>query len=170
MIKRLLIAVAIALPLFASAQTVKIGLVDVTAIVSSHPDTQAAQTKLNETQKKYEAEYKKLGEEMQRMYEEYDAYDKSADALPAIKERKAKELQDQQAKMQQFEQSAGQDMQKLQAELMQPILAKIQQAIESVGKEGGYTIIQNLDPQIIFYHAAPAVDITADVKAKLGMK
>ena len=144
MIKRLLIAVAIALPLFASAQTVKIGLVDVTAIMSSHPDTQAAQTKLNETQKK--------------------------DDLPAIKERKAKELADYQTKIQQFEQSAGQDMQKLQAELMQPILAKIQQAIESVGKEGGYTIIQNLDPQIIFYHAAPAVDITADVKAKLGMK
>ncbi|HBC22302.1 MAG TPA: hypothetical protein DC009_09635 [Porphyromonadaceae bacterium] len=167
MIKRLLIAVAIALPLFASAQTVKIGLVDVTAIMSSHPDTQAAQTKLNETQKKYEAEYNKLGEEMQRMYEEYQ---KSQDDLPAIKERKAKELADYQTKIQQFEQSAGQDMQKLQAELMQPILAKIQQAIESVGKEGGYTIIQNLDSQIIFYHAAPAVDITADVKAKLGMK
>ena len=100
----------------------------------------------------------------------YEEYQKSQDDLPAIKERKAKELADYQTKIQQFEQSAGQDMQKLQAERMQPILAKIQQAIESVGKEGGYTIIQNLDPQIIFYHAAPAVDITADVKAKLGMK
>ncbi len=167
MIKRLLIAVAIALPLFAYAQTVKIGLVDVNAIFQAHPDSQVAQNKLSETGKKYEAESQKLYEEMQRMYEEYQ---KSQDDLPAIKERKAKELQDYQAKIQQFEQSANQDMQKMQSDLMQPILAKIQQAIESVGKEGGYTIIQDLSQQSILYHAAPAVDVTAEVKAKLGMK
>lgn len=167
MIKKLLIALAICLPMFASAQTVKIGLVDVSGIVQSHPDTQAAQTKITDAQKKYESEYQKLGQEMQRMYEEFQ---KAQNDLPAIKERKAKELEDYQSKMQQFEQSAMQDLQKMQQDLMQPIILKVQQAIESVGKEGSYTLIQNLDPQIVFYHAAPAVDITNDVKAKLGIK
>lgn len=167
MIKRILIAFALALPMLASAQTVKIGLVDLNAIMAGHPDTAAAQTKLEETQKKYEAEYRKLGEEMERMYTEFQ---KAQDDLPAIKERKAKELSDYQQKIQQFEQSAAADLQRMQGELMQPILTKITQAIESVGKEGNYTIIQPLDPQLVLYYAAPAVDVTAAVKTKLGMK
>ena len=167
MIKKLLIALAVFFPMLASAQTVKIGLVDVNTILAGHPDTQAAQTKLQDAQKKYDAEYQKLGQEFQHMFEEYQ---KGTNDLPAIKQRKEQELQDYQNKIQQFEQSAAQDLQKMQADLMQPIIAKVQQAIESVGKEGGYTLIQNLDPQIVFYHAAPAVDITNDVKAKLGMK
>ena len=167
MIKKLLIALAVFFPMLASAQTVKIGLVDVNTILAGHPDTQAAQTKIQDAQKKYDAEYQNLGQEFQRMFEEYQ---KGTNDLPAIKQRKEQELQDYQNKIQQFEQSAAQDLQKMQADLMQPIIAKVQQAIESVGKEGGYTLIQNLDPQIVFYHAAPAVDITNDVKAKLGMK
>ncbi|MCI5627884.1 MAG: OmpH family outer membrane protein [Porphyromonadaceae bacterium] len=167
MIKKLLIALAVFFPMLASAQTVKIGLVNFNTILAGHPDTQAAQTKLQDAQKKYDAEYQKLGQEFQRMFEEYQ---KGTNDLPAIKQRKEQELQDYQNKIQQFEQSAAQDLQKMQADLMQPIIAKVQQAIESVGKEGGYTLIQNLDPQIVFYHAAPAVDITNDVKAKLGMK
>lgn len=168
MIKKILVAIAVALPLLASAQTVKIGLVDINAIVMGHPDTAAAQTKLNDANKKYEDEGKKLLDEAQRKYDEFEKG--SATDLPAIKERKARELQEYDQKIQQFQQTASQDLQRMQAELMQPIIAKVQQAIESVGKEGGYTIIQNLDPQIVFYHAAPAVDITNDVKAKLGMK
>ncbi len=167
MIKKLLIALAVFFPMLASAQTVKIGLVNFNTILAGHPDTQAAQTKLQDAQKKYDAEYQKLGQEFQRMFEEYQ---KGTNDLPAIKQRKEQELQDYQNKIQQFEQSAAQDLQKMQADLMQPIIAKVQQAIESVGKEGGYTLIQNLDPQIVFYHVAPAVDITNDVKAKLGMK
>ena len=167
MIKKLLIALAVFFPMLASAQTVKIGLVNFNTILAGPPDTQAAQTKLQDAQKKYDAEYQKLGQEFQRMFEEYQ---KGTNDLPAIKQRKEQELQDYQNKIQQFEQSAAQDLQKMQADLMQPIIAKVQQAIESVGKEGGYTLIQNLDPQIVFYHAAPAVDITNDVKAKLGMK
>lgn len=169
MIKKILVAIAIAitLPFLASAQTVKIGLVDIQSIISAHPDTQAAQKQLQDAQTKYDTEYKKLVEEFQRMADEYQ---KSENDLPAIRERKTKEIQDYQAKIQQFEQSAANDLQKMQMDLMQPILAKVQQAIESVGKEGNYTLIENLDPQIIFYHAAPAVDITPDVKGKLGIK
>lgn len=168
MIKKILIALAVALPMLASAQTVKIGLVDVNAVIGAHPDTQAAQTKLTDAQKKYQAEGQKLEQEMQRMFEEYQ---KTASSdLPAIRERKEKELTEYQAKLEQFSNSASQDLQKMQAELMQPIMMKVQQAIESVGKEGNFTLIQMLDPTLVFYHAAPAVDVTNDVKAKLGIK
>ena len=166
MLKKILLAVALMLPFCgASAQTLKIGLVDASAILQAHPDTQAAQKKLEETSKKYEDEYQKLGQEMQRMYSEL-----KDDDLPAIKERKAKELQDYTAKIQQFEQNAQQDLARMQNELMAPIVQKVRDAIESVGKEEGFSLIQDYNPQIVFYNASPVVDLTAKVKAKLGIK
>ena len=91
------------------------------------------------------------------------------DELPAIKERKARELQDYNQKIQQFQQTAYNDLQKLQADLMGPIQQKLQSAVEAVGKEGGYSLIQPKAPDVILYYGAPVEDITAQVKAKLGI-
>ncbi|MDE6056867.1 MAG: OmpH family outer membrane protein, partial [Muribaculaceae bacterium] len=123
---------------------------------------------LKEVSDKYEAEYKKLGEEMNRLVEEYQKM--AENELPAIRERKTRELSDYQVKIQQFEQTAGNDLQKMQADLMGPIQQKISQAVESVGREGNYSLIQMYDPQLTLYHAAPVEDITPIVKAKLGVK
>lgn len=169
MFKKIILAVALMLPMFgavsAQAQTLKIGLVDTSAIIQAHPDTQEAQKKIDEVSKKYDEEYQKLGQELQRMYN-----DLRDDDLPAIKERKTKELQDYSAKIQQFEQNAQQDLMRQQQELMAPILQKIRDAIESIGKEEGFSLIQENAPQLNLYYAAPVVDITAQVKAKLGLK
>lgn len=168
MLKKLLIAVAILLPALASAQTLKIGLVDVNAVMTAMPETTAAQNQINDVSKKYDAEYTKLGEEMKRLYDEYQKMDPNE--LQAIKDRKTRELADYQQKMQTFEQTAMQDLQKMQAELMAPISQKINAAVESVGKEGGYSLIQVKDPAITLYFSAPVVDVTNEVKAKLGIK
>lgn len=170
MIKKILLAVALLLPVCgASAQTtLKIGLVDTNSIIQAHPDTQAAQTKLADASKKYEDEYAKLGEEMRRLYDEYS--NMKADELPAIKERKTKELQDQQTKVQAFEQNAQQDLSRMQQELLAPIIQKVKDAVESVGKENGYSMVQNYTPDLVLYYAAPVTDITPLVKTKLGIK
>lgn len=170
MLKKILLAVAVLLPMFgASAQsTLKIGLVDTSAILQVMPDTKDAQTKLADASKKYEDEYAKLGEEMKRMYDELN--NMKADELPAIRERKTREFQDYQVKVQNFEQSAQQDLSRMQQELMAPIIQKIRDAVESVGKEGGFSMIQNYEQGLTLYYAAPVVDITAQVKAKLGVK
>lgn len=170
MFKKILLAVALMLPVFgASAQTtVKIGLVDTSAVLQALPDTQEAQKKVADASKKYEDEYQKLGEEMKRMYDEIN--NMKDDELPAIKERKTRELQDYSAKIQSFEQTAQQDLQRMQQELLGPIFQKIKDAVESVGKEGGYGMIQDYNPQQTLYFAAPVVDVTPQVKAKLGIK
>ena len=120
-----------------------------------------------EVSKKYEAENEKLGEEMKRMYDEFQAM--KEDELPAIKERKARELQDYNQKIQQFQQTAYNDLNKLNADLMGPIMQKIQTAVEAVGKEGSYSLIQPKSTDIILYFGAPVEDITNQVKAKLGV-
>ena len=168
MIKKVLLAIALICPMLLSAQTLKIGLVDFGSILQAMPETTAAQNQLKEVSDKYEAEYKKLGEEMNRLVEEYQKM--AENELPAIKERKTRELSDYQVKIQQFEQTAGNDLQKMHADLMGPIQQKISQAVESVGREGNYSLIQMYDPQLTLYHAAPVEDITPIVKAKLGVK
>lgn len=168
MLKKLILAALVALPMFASAQTLKVGLVDINAVIQAMPETAEAQKKIEETAKSYDEEYRKLGEEMNRKVQEFQAL--KADEPQAIKDRKTRELEDFSQKIKQFETNAQNDLGKLQNDLMMPIVQKVKDAINSVGKEGGYSLIQNLDPQIIFFHASPAVDITNDVKAKLGIK
>lgn len=168
MLKKLLLVAAVLFPMLASAQSLKIGIVDTQELIAKMPDTAAAQKQLEDVSKKYQDEYAKLGEEMKRMVDEYQ--NMKEDELPAIRERKTRELSDYQQKIQQFEQTADQDLQKMQYDLMSPVLQKIRTAIEAVGKEGGYSLVQNKDAQIILYYDSPVVDITNDVKAKLGIQ
>ncbi|MDE6379602.1 MAG: OmpH family outer membrane protein [Muribaculaceae bacterium] len=168
MIKKVLLVIALICPMLLSAQTLKIGLVDLGSVLQAMPDYTKAMNQIKEVSDKYQAEYQKLGEEMNRQMTEFQ--NMSENELPAIKERKAREISDYQQKIQQFEQSASQDLQKMQNDLMAPITQTISQAVESVGLEGGFSLIQMYDPQLTLYHAAPVEDITETVKAKLGIK
>lgn len=168
MIKKVLLAIALICPMLLSAQTVKIGLVDFNSILQVMPETAEAQAKLKEVSDKYDAEYKTLTEEFNRMATEYQ--NMAQDELPAIRERKTRELADYQQKIQQFEQTAMQDLQKMNGELMSPVQQKISQAVESVGREGGFSLIQIYEPALTLFFADPVVNITDMVKAKLGVK
>ena len=66
MLKKVLAVMAVALLLPAIAAAQKFGTIDVNAIFTAMPETTAAQTQLQEVSKKYEAEYKKLEEEVNK--------------------------------------------------------------------------------------------------------
>ena len=167
MFKKIPLAVALIFPMLASAQSLKVGLVDINAIVSQMPETQQAQSKLAEVSKRYEDEYAKLGEEMKRLYEEIQ--NSGENELPAIRERKVNDFQAFQAKVQQFEQTAQQDLANQQQQLMVPIYQKIQQAVAAYSQENGFNYVQVKEDQLVLYFADPVVDITNGVKAKLGL-
>ena len=167
MIKKILLIAALVLPMCAFAQDLKIGIVSLDEVIEKLPEYQDAQTKFVETSKKYEDEFGKLQEELKRRYDEIN--NMSEDELDAIKERKIREFQEYQAKVQQFQQTADQELVKVQQELMAPIEKKVRDAIESVGKDGGYSLIEQKVNQIILYYASPVEDITNQVKAKLGV-
>lgn len=170
MIKKIILTIALAIPMLAAAQNVKIGLIDVNAVIAAMPATAAAQKTLEETQAKYQAQAKSLQEDLQKQYEEIQAMQNDKDALPAIMERKVKALQDSEARYQEFLQKVDADLTQKHQELMLPITTELKNAIDSVGREGNYTLIQNNDPSIVFYYGAPAEDITPLVKTKLGLK
>lgn len=167
MIKKILLAAALAIPMFASAQSLKVGIVDVEEVVQKLPDYTEAQNKYVETSKKYEDEFAKLQEELKRRYDEIQ--NMPQDELQVIQERKVKDFQEYQLKTQQFEQTAAQELQKVQSDLLAPIYQKVNNAIQAVGQEGGYSLIEAKVSQFILYYASPVVDITPEVKAKLGV-
>ena len=86
------------------------------------------------------------------------------------KDRHNQELQDDYVKIQNFQQTAAQDLQRQQDTLLAPITQKLQNAIQAVGAEGGYTFIFDQAAGSIIYTGANAEDVSAKVKAKLGIK
>lgn len=165
MIKKLLLIAALIVPMMAASQNLKIGIIDTNEIIGLMPETKAADTKMNETQKQYEAQFASIQDELKKQYDELQ--NMKEDEPQAIKERKFNEFQATQQKAETFQQTVYTDLQKLQNELMAPIIQKIQGAIESVGKENGYSLIQEKGNQL--YFAAPVEDITPLVKTKLGL-
>ena len=168
MIKKLLLAVLIAFPMCLAAQTLKFGIVNSQEIFNLMPDKATAESTLQSVAEKYQAELKKLQEEFDKKYQEFQALDETTPQ--SIKDRRMQELQENNQKIQNFQQMAAQDMQKQQETLLAPITNKIQKAIQAVGAEGGYTFIYDLSIPCVVYTGTGAEDVTAKVKAKLGIQ
>ncbi|HRF68259.1 MAG TPA: OmpH family outer membrane protein [Muribaculum sp.] len=166
MIKKFLLAIFVALPMLAVAQAPKFGVVNTQVIIEAMPEVKAAQEKITESSKKYEDEFKKLQEEMEKKFGEYQAL--AADTPESIKERRMQEIQELDQKMQQFRATVSQDLSRQQETLMAPIQEKVRQAINTVGKENSMTFIfENILP---VYTGTDVQDVTAKVKAKLGLQ
>ncbi len=167
MIKKVLLALMVALPMCVSAQTaVKLGIVNTNTVFEAMPERAAAQTQLESASKTFEEEFKKLTDEMDKKYAEYQALD--ASTPESIKERRMQDIQDLNTRIQQFRVQAQQDLERQQQQLMAPIQEKIDAAIKAVGAEGNFTMIfQDMIPS---YVGADVIDVTPVVKTKLGLK
>ena len=167
MFKKILLAVLVAAPMCLSAQTLKFGAVSPTEIFNVMPDVATANNTLKQVQDKYEAQAKPLQEELQKKQTEIETLAKNKAAEATI-EAKQKEFEDLYTRYQTFMQTAQQDLQKQQETLLAPIQQKLINAIQAVGAEGGYAGI--LDSATLLYKGNNIEDVSAKVKAKLGIK
>ena len=165
MFKKLILALAVILPLSCFAQ--KFGSVNTEEVLNVMPDRQAAEAQLAEASKKYETEFQKLQEELQKLYNDFQAIQDDPETPQTIKERRMQEIQDRATNVDKFAQTAQQDLQRQNEQLMAPIIQKINDAINAVGQEGGYTAI--IAYGTFLYQGADVVDVTPLVKAKLGL-
>lgn len=168
MIKKTLAAIMIALPMLAAAQAPKFGTVSVEPILQAMPERTNIETQLQTASKTYEDEYKKLSEEIDKKYAEFQKLDEDKTTPQTIKERRIQEIQELQKKAQQFVQTAQQDLQRQQSQLMAPLEEKIMTAIKAVGSENGFTFI--LPEGVAAFQSTDVQDVTPLVKAKLGIK
>lgn len=164
MIKKILLAIMIALPSMAFAQ--KFGVVNSQSIVEAMPEMKEVQTQLEAASKKYEDEFANLQNEFQKKYTELQSMEESTPQT--IKDRRVQEIQELGQKIEQFRTTATQDLENQQRRLMAPIQEKVLTALKTVGSEGSFTMIfENVVP---VYTGTDAVDVTPLVKAKLGLQ
>ena len=80
--------------------------------------------------------------------------------------------QDMYQKYQQSAQDNQQALYKAQQEKMQVVSSKLNDAIKAVGQEGSYVYIMqtNVQEVIPYISTTLSTDVTAQVKAKLGLK
>ena len=166
--KKFIICAICAICGFTTASAQKFGHCDSEAVITAMPEFTTAQTDLQKLSQQYEAELKQMQEELQKKAE---AFEKEEATLPDnIKQRRNQELQDLYQRIQEAYTSNQQALQKAQTEKMQAITAKVREAIQAIGQEGGYVYIMDLASGIPYISTTLSTDVTAQVKAKLGIK
>ena len=150
--KFILCAICALCGLTASAQA-KFGHVNTQEIIQSMPEFTAAQTEIQKLAEQYEADLKSMQDELQK---KADAFEKEQATLPE--------------NIQQTYQDNQQAMQKAQQEKMQAITTKVLDAIKAVGQEGNFVYIMEMGAGIPYISTTLSSDVTAQVKAKLGLK
>ena len=146
-----------------NAQSVKIGHVDSGSIMQIMPET----AKVEQDLQAYAAELQAMGAEYQNKIQDYQANQASMSNL--IRQSKEKEILDLETRINEFQASAEVAMQSKQVELLNPIIEKVQNAVNAVGQEKGFTYILDKTAGVVVYIGENAIDITADVKARLGL-
>ena len=165
--KKLILCAIVAICGFTTANAQKFGHVNTQEIIQAMPEYTKAKSEIDALQKQYEADLKSMQDELQK---KADAFEKEQATLPEnIKQRRQTELQEMYQKIQQSYQDNQQALQKASNEKMQAITAKILDAIKAIGQTGGYVYILE-NNSLPYISTTLSTDVTAQVKAKLGLK
>ena len=162
-----LLVLALGLGFGANAQTAKIGHVDSSAIAEIMPENAQIQQDMQTYYNELQAELQAMVKEYQTKMKDYEA--NQATMSNILRQSKEKEIMDLQGRIQDFQANAESSFDERRVELLRPVLEKIQNAINAVGKEKGFTYIFDKATGAVVFIGDNAIDITADVKAKLGL-
>ena len=101
---------------------------------------------------------------------EYTKAKPEIDALQQQYEADLKGMQEEFTKIQQSYQDNQQALARASQEKMQAITTKVVDAIKAIGQAGGYVYIMDMTGGIPYISTTLSTDVTAQVKAKLGIK
>ncbi|MBO4575104.1 MAG: OmpH family outer membrane protein [Bacteroidales bacterium] len=160
-----LIVLALGISFGANAQGQKIGYVDSQSIIDMMPEGAKIQQDLQAYYSELQAELQAMATEYQNKLRDYEA--NSATMSNILRQSKEKEILDLQGRIQDFQNNAESDFAAKQEELSKPMLDKIKKAIDDVVKAKGLAYV--FEKTVILSIGDNAIDVTADVKAKLGL-
>lgn len=167
--KVLFLAVALFVMNGMAQAQVKIAIVNSAEVMDAMPESAAAQKALEKYANELQAQLQAMGTEYQNKVQDYQANEATMSNL--VRQSKEKEILDLQNRIQQFQANAQTELANKELELLNPIIEKIQKAINEIGKERGFTyVIDKAASGVIVYVGDDAVDITKDVKTKVGVK
>lgn len=163
--KKLIVIIALALPMLASAQ--KLGYINTQELFAQMPDVKVANAELDSLQAYYEGVLATMQEEYQKKVQDYQS--KQATMTDAIRQITEEEIMTIQQRVQTTYETAKQDVAKKQQDLLAPIHEKMAKAIQKVGEAEGYTYVYDSAVATV-YVGKDAIDLMPAVKKELGIK
>ena len=151
------------------AQTIKFGTVDTQAIIMLLPETDSAELKLKAYEKTLMADMQTMQSDLQKKVD--DITKNAGKYSDAMRQQKEREFKEGQQALQDFQRMAQEDFTSKQAEYLKPSIDMTNAAIKKVCDSNGITFcINKLQSPFVYTNESNVTDITAQVKAELGLK
>ena len=151
--KKLILMLALVLPMLASAQ--KIAYISSQEVMAVMPETKKMGEKLDSVQTYYENQLANMQEEFNKKVAEFQQQQATMSAT--VRDFRQQELAELEQRMQMFYQTVQKDLQ-----------AKLLEAINKVAAAQNCTYV--MDKASMLYIAPDALDLTPAVRAELGIK
>ena len=146
----------------------KFGYVNSAEIIQLMPEYAKAIKDVQALEKMYTDEFNSLRTELEKKGTEFEKMQQ--DSVPEnIIKRRYEDLMHLQQRIQEYAADIQQKLQAAEQEKMIEINSKLQSALDTVGKEGSYVCIFDLAGGIPFINTTLCDDVSAKVKAKLGI-
>lgn len=148
------------------AQTgLKIGYINSAAIYQEAPGAQAAQQQFEADLERFRGEVQRLGEELQALVTQYEQQQMTLS--PEARQAREANIREKEGayrnRVNELDAEAG----RRQQELVEPIMRRINDIIESLRREGNYSLIFDVGPGSNIIAADPALDLTNEVIRRL---
>jgi outer membrane protein len=164
--KKFLILILMLAPMSLLAQ--KFGYVNSAEIIQVMPEYAKALKDVQALEKMYTDEFNSMRTELEKKGTEFEKMQQ--DSVPEnILKRRYEDLMHLQQRIQEYAADIQQKLQAAEQEKMIEINSKLQSALDTVGKEGSYVCIFDLAGGIPFINTTLCDDVSAKVKAKLGI-
>lgn len=146
----------------------KFGHFNAQELMEALPETATMRTELQTLGQQYEADQKRMQEELQKKADDFQK--EQANLLENVRARREQELNDLYQRYQQSVADNQQAFQKAQMEKLQAIQEKVLNAVKKVGDEGGYVYIMDTSSGAVPYiNTKLSTDITPELKKALGI-
>jgi len=153
------------------AQELKFGHIDTDALIQGLPEFETAVARLENLHRELSDALETMQVELNNRAFEYER--NAATLTDLVRQAREQELMDMNRRVQEFSQAASIRMQESQAEFFQPIMNNVERAIREVGRENNFLYIFNVSQggtTLLYFDEARSTDVTALVRAKLGVR
>lgn len=146
----------------------KYGYVNSAELLANLPEVKKADASLTTLQKQMQSKGQEMVTELQAKYEKLGQQEKQGVLSPKQLQEQANVLRAEEQEIGKYEQEMMATINSKRETLLKPILDKVNNVINEVAKSNGYSMILDSSTGVILY-AEESADITAQVKAKLGI-
>ena len=164
--KKILVLLLLIAPMSMFAQ--KFGYINSKDIIQLMPEFSKAQKEIQDLEKMYTDEFNSYRTELEKKGTEFEKMQK--DSVPEnILKRRYEELLQMEQRLQQYGQEVQTNLAKAEQEEMMNIQTKLRDALDAVGRDGGYTCIFDLNGGMPYVSKTLCEDVTMKVRTKLGI-